>query len=220
MLVNHQDGGACEVPRFSARGTVRNSFGGNGDEKVWVGKPCLSCTLTMGKPWENYGNFHYKMANYGKTHYKWQFSIAMLVITRGYLSFQTDTTWIDSSGPFAWRSKRISGRRSKLWEEVLPLAPKSLNDSLFMLFNIIPDPFHPPNPKKMPGRFTGNHPKIPWCLLFFPWFPVGRRPRLEILISLRMPRQGVPLRIHGVELSSDFMGKVGKGMSWLSTIYS
>ena len=24
-------------------------------------------------------------------------------------------------------------------------------------------------------------------------------------------------RIHGVEVSSDFMGKVGKGMSWLST---
>ena len=145
--------------------------------------------------------------------------MAMLVITRGYLSFQTDTTWIDSSGPFAWRSKRISGRRSKLWEEVLPLAPKSLSDSLFMLFNIIPDPFHPPNPKKMPGRFYRKPPKNTMVSTVFPMVS-GRRPRLEILTSLRMPRQGVPLRIHGVELSSDFMGKVGKGMSWLSTIYS
>ena len=37
------------------------------------GYPLVNCYITM-------GNHH---ANYGKTHYKWSFSIAMLVITRG-----------------------------------------------------------------------------------------------------------------------------------------
>ena len=56
-----------------------------------------------GKHTKNYGK---SPCFYGKTHYKWSFSIAMLVITRGYLNEEKIAGF---DGPLASRTRLLRG---------------------------------------------------------------------------------------------------------------